>query len=484
MKSDVFVDAISTITPLNNKIYGQFIEHVGRCIYGGVWVGESSKIPNIKGYRADVLNAVKEIRPPIVRWPGGNFVSNYHWEDGIGPKERRPRRYDLAWGSVEPNEFGTDEYIEWIKMINAEPYITVNAGNGTPEEAAHWVEYCNLDKDTYYANLRKRYGHPEPYNVKLWSIGNELYGRWQVGFCKDSEECGWRTVQFADHMKRVDPTIKLVGVGVGYDPEWNVDMVRIAGEYIDYLSIHTYIATDRQGKTYEDLLAWPIFIEENLRSIYYTVQQTRLKYRIKKEIKLAFDEWNVWYPEAQPPQHIQITSVKDAIFTALVLNSLQKLSKIVPIACFSQTINVLPLLLTDDDGRIVMTPQYLTYKLYTEAMKGDVVVTSTLSESYMSRELERPVPYVDSSAIYDREEKKLYLFIVNRSKEEDAEVRLHIKGFTPSAIEHKYIAGSDVNDKNTFENPNNVTIEKANYALPSSQVIRLLPHSVNLIVLR
>ena len=478
MRSFIYIDLESILHVLDKRIYGQFIEHLGRCIYGGIRVGENSSIPNLKGYRLDVLEAVKGIKPPVVRWPGGNFASQYHWIDGIGSRDKRPKRFDLAWGQVEPNEFGTDEYIEWVRLIGSDPFIVVNAGNGTPEEAAAWVEYCNSTKDTYYANLRKRYGHPEPYNVKLWGIGNELWGRWQVGFCRDAEECAWRTVQFADHMKRVDPSIKLVAVGVDYDPEWNIDMIRIAGEYIDYLSIHTYISIDRQGKTYEDLVAWPIGIEENLKHIYITIEQTRHRYRVKKEIKIAFDEWNVWYPEAQPPYHEQITSVKDAIFTALVLNALQRLSNIVPIATFAQTVNVLPLILTKED-KILLTPQYSVFKLYTEITEGNVVAVDTISPHYISRELGLAVPYIDASAIHYQN--KVYLFAVNRHPDEEAEIAIHIKSFTPTAVHHKYIAGTSIDDKNTFEEPNKVKIEEKNYQF--SETIKLPPHSVNMLIL-
>jgi alpha-N-arabinofuranosidase len=481
MKSLVYIDAEATSHPLDKRIYGQFIEHLGRCIYGGIWVGESSRIPNVKGFRLDVLSAVKEIRPPVVRWPGGNFASQYHWLDGVGPRDRRPRRFDLAWGWEEPNEFGTDEYIEWVRMVGAEPFIVVNAGSGTPEEAAAWVEYCNSNRDTYYASLRKRYGGKEPYNVKLWGVGNELWGKWQVGFCRDSEECAWRTVQFADYMKRVDPSIKLVAVGTDYDTEWNVDMIRIAGEYIDYLSIHTYIFAERQGKTYEDLVAWPVAIEENLRHVYRTIEQTKARHGIRKEIKIAFDEWNVWYPEAQPPYLTQVTSVKDAVFTALVLNALQRLSKIVPIATFAQTVNVLPLIVADDEGRVLLTPQYLVFKMYTEAYDGEVVEARAISDVYRSRELDINVPYIDVSAVYNRDRKELRLYIVNRSRDEEAEVELRIKGFAPSTLIHKWVSGEDVNDRNTFENPDNVKIQEGRGTLTQSRTVKLPPHSVNVI---
>jgi len=484
LKAHIFIDVDTVIAPLDRRIYGQFIEHLGRCIYGGVWVGGSSRIPNVNGYRVDVLEAVRKIKPPLVRWPGGNFASGYHWEDGIGPRDKRPRMYDMAWGAEEPNEFGTDEYIEWVRMIGSEPFITVNAGNGSPDEAAHWVEYCNSTKDTRYAQLRKKYGHKEPYNVKLWSIGNELYGSWQIGFCRDGEECGRRTLEFANEMKKVDPDIKLVGVGTDQDPEWNIEMVRVAGEYLDYLSIHTYVITDRAGKTYDDLVAWPTIIEENLRHIYYTIVKARKKYNVNNEIKLAFDEWNVWHPEAQPPLLTQMNSIKDAIFTGLVLNSLQRMVKIVPIACFAQTINVLPLIITDDEGNIVLTPQYLVYELYTEAMEGNVVSTSVISPSYISKEHERPIPYLDSSAVYKPDEKTTYLYVVNKNRDEPIDVEIHIKGADARTVRHRYVSGQNVDDKNTFETPRNVRIEEKEYKLDLSKTIRVPAHSVNLLFLR
>lgn len=474
----VFVDAASKLWSLSRNIYGHFIEHLGKCIYGGIWVGARSRIPNINGFRLDVLEAVKGLKPPLVRWPGGNFASSYHWEDGIGPREKRPRVFDMAWGAEDPNEFGTCEYIEWTRMVGAEPFIVVNAGNGTPEEAARWVEFCNSRGHTRYANLRRELGYPDPFNVKLWGVGNELYGRWQVGFCVDGEECARRTVEFVNQMKRVDPEIKIVAVGCDYDPEWNIEMVEGAGEYIDYLSVHRYVFTGHQKK-YEDLVAWPIAIEEDLLAIYRTVQMARAKYRVKREIKLAFDEWNVWYPEAQPPLLTQVTRVKDAVFTALVLNALQRLSGMVPIACFAQTVNVLPLILADDEGRMVLTPQYLAFALYSNVQEGDVVRTAVFSPSYRSSELDRAVLYIDASAVLAGS--ALHLYLVNRHPEERVRVEVFTRGFSPSTVHHRWVAGESVEDANTFEEPNRVRIESAEY--PFKGAVELLPHSVNAITL-
>ncbi|MEM3014078.1 MAG: alpha-L-arabinofuranosidase C-terminal domain-containing protein [Candidatus Bathyarchaeia archaeon] len=470
-----FVDVEAPLGKLDKRCYGQFIEHLGRCIYGGVWVGEDSKILNVNGFRLDVLEAVKDLKPAIVRWPGGNFSSGYHWLDGVGPRERRPRRFDMAWNSEEPNTFGTDEFIQWCRLVGAEPFIVVNAGNGTPEEAARWVEYCNSSANTSYVKLRQQHGHQEPHGVKVWGIGNELYGKWQIGFNVDGEECARRTAEFANEMRMVDPNIKLVAVGCE-DPEWNLDMVKKAGEYFDYLSIHIYIWGP---KPYNELVAIPLNIEQRLSSVYSLVQSARQRFNVKREIKLAFDEWNIWYPEAKQPLHHQITNVGDAVFTGGVLNALHRLCNKVPIGGFAQTVNVLPMILTSDEGGMVLTPQYLVFKLYGSG-SGDLVVRSVVdSPYYFSSELGEHVPFVDVSATISEDKKTVYLHVVNRHETEPADLSVFFRGFKPKSGSAQCVAGESPSDKNTFEEPNRVKIEKAQVKVEKGEcVVSLKPHSV------
>ncbi len=475
------IDATSPIGRFDRRCYGQFIEHLGECIYGGIWVGEDSNIPNVRGYRLDVLDAVKQLNCPIVRWPGGNFASGYHWQDGIGPREKRPKRYDMAWGRDEPNAFGTDEFIDWCSLVGTEPWIVVNAGNGTPEEAAQWVEYCNSNRDTYYVQLRRQYGHVSPYHVKIWGVGNELYGRWQIGFCIDGAECARRSVEFANEMKAIDSEIKLIAVGCE-DPEWNTAMVKNAGEYFDYLSIHIYISGD---KPYRELVAHSIDIERRLRNVYELIQNVRRKYNVKREIKLAFDEWNVWYSEAKPPLLRQITSVKDAVFTAGVLNSLHRLCNEVPIAAFAQTVNVIPLMVTSNDGRMVLTPQYYVFKLYGESVGDYILPTIVDSQLYKSSELNRYIPFIDVSAMITEDGGTLYLYVINRHETECAYVQMTFKGFKPSKGGMKTIAGKNIEDKNTLENPRVVGIEESGTKIENNKVnLELKPHSVNVVKLQ
>ena len=481
LEGKALVDATSPLGRLDRRCYGQFVEHLGKCIYGGIWVGDDSKIPNVRGFRKDVLEAVKALRPMIIRWPGGNFSSGYHWEDGIGPKADRSKRLDLAWGAEEPNEFGTDEFLEWCKLVGTEPFIVVNAGNGSPEEAARWVEYCNSAKGTRHASLRRMYGHPEPYGVKLWGIGNELYGRWQVGFCADGEECARRTIEFSNEMRKADLNIELVAVGCE-DPEWNLQMVKKAGKYFDYLSVHIYI---RGVESYRELVATPLDIERRLRAVYSLVEACRRKYGIEKVIKLAFDEWNVWYPEAKAPLHEQATSVKDAVFTGLTMNSLHRLCREVPLGGFAQTVNVLPLITTADDGSMFVNPQYLVFKMYGENT-GDLVLKAVLdAPSYYSEELKEYVCFLDLTATLSEDRKSLYLHVVNRHESEPAQLKVGFRGFKAGTATHVFLSGESLEDRNTFEAPDKVKIEKQEVRIMRDEAaLTINPHSVSVTILK
>lgn len=483
MEAEISIDVKTIIGNLNKKIYGQFIEHLGRCIYGGIWVGEGSRIPNIRGFRKDVLEAIKALKPPLVRWPGGNFVSNYHWEDGVGPRDKRPKRFDMAWSAVEPNQFGTCEFIEWCRLVGAEPYIVVNAGNGTPEEAARWVEYCNLSGESFYASLRRSHGYLEPFNVKLWGVGNELYGEWQVGFCIDGKECARRTIEFVNEMKKVDPTIEIVAVGSDLDMEWNIDMVKHAGKYFDYLSIHRYVFTDGMG--YRDLIEEAFDWEKLLHTTYNVINMVAKKVGLKKIIKIAFDEWNVWYPEAKPPLLYQVTSVRDAVFTGLVLNSFQRLCQELAFACFAQTVNVLPLIVTDED-RMYLNPQYLVFQLYVESSQDRVVKCTIDSPSFYSKKLDRPIEYINAVANMSQDENKLAIHIVNMNENEDATCKIKIKHFKPHKVIFNYVSGERLEEKNDFDNPKRVQIKTGGaFIEKESNTVELVirKHSVNCVVI-
>jgi alpha-N-arabinofuranosidase len=480
LECNAFVDAGASVGELDRRCYGQFIEHLGQCIYGGIWVGKNSKIPNIKGFRLDVLEAIKELQPAVVRWPGGNFSSGYHWIDGVGPSQRRPARYDMAWGAEEPNTFGTDEFMQWCSLVGTEPFIVVNAGNGTPEEAARWVEYCNSAGNTCFASLRKTHSRAEPFGVKLWGVGNELYGKWQIGYCVDGAECARRTVEFANEMRKVDSDIKIVAIGCE-DPEWNLQMVKDAGKCFDYLSVHIYIGVE---KTYRELVAVPINVEQRLNTVYSLVQSAKQKYKIDRDIRLAFDEWNVWYPQAKPPLLEQVTNMQDAVLTGGILNTLHRLCRQVPIGGFAQTVNVLPLIIATNDGHMVLTPQYYVFKLFSSAIGKHVLRTAIDTSAYLSSELDEQVPFVDLTATLTEDRKTAYLYIVNRHEKEIFSLTVSFRGFKPKKGLGKYIAGDSVEDRNTLDEPDKITIQEFPVKVENNKAfMELKPHSINVVKL-
>ncbi|MGB9620350.1 MAG: alpha-L-arabinofuranosidase C-terminal domain-containing protein, partial [Armatimonadota bacterium] len=328
---------------------------------GTLWIGCLSLMPadNVDGMRKDVLEAIRRIKPPLIRWPGGNMVSGYHWEDGIGDRDRRMPRWERAWNAWEWNDFGTDEYIQFCRLVGTEPYICVNAGEGQADEAARWVEYCNGSPSTPYGKLRAANGHPEPYRVKYWGIGNEMYGDWQLGHL-DATKYALKSIEFARAMKAVDPSIVLVGVGVDHDSygNWNSTVSQIAGSYYDYLSVHYYKGPrekDPPELTYLNLICASLEIEKMLAATADVVDRNS-----PKKLPLALDEWNIWLPNGLESS---IYALRDGLFAAGVFHAMHRLSDRVTMANLAQLVNVLGAIQTSAT-EIVETPIYKAFELY------------------------------------------------------------------------------------------------------------------------
>ena len=281
---------------IDRNIYGNFVEHLGRCIYGGLYE-PGSPLSDEKGYRRDVLEATRALRTSLVRWPGGNFVSGYHWEDGIGPQAGRPTRIDLAWGFRESNAFGTDEFVEWCRRAATEPYFCVNLGTGTMDEARNWVEYCNVEKGTYWSDLRRRSGYEKPHKVKYWALGNEMDGPWQI--CrKTADEYGRIAQETGKLMRMVDPTIQLSACGSSmWDMPtygtWEDTVLDHCFEQVDFLSLHSYFMNphDSTEEYFGNIELTDNFIKQTVA----IADAVAARKRSAKRIMLSFDEWNVWY---------------------------------------------------------------------------------------------------------------------------------------------------------------------------------------------
>jgi len=292
MTTQIFADRLRTLGSIEPTLFGGFLEHMGRAIYQGIYE-PGSPLADERGFRRDVLQALRELAPTIIRYPGGNFLSGYHWMDGIGPKEQRPRRRELAWKSIETNQFGVDEFIEYCRELNTQPMLGVNLGTGTLDEAGALVEYCNAPRGTYYADLRARYGHPEPYGVRVWCLGNEMDGPWQIGHL-EAHEYARKALETAKVMKWQDASIQLVlcgssGATMPTFPEWDRIALEECWEQVDYLSLHQYVGNHHQDT--QNYLGLTRFFEYHLQTLEGTLRYVKARKRSRHDVYLSWDEW-------------------------------------------------------------------------------------------------------------------------------------------------------------------------------------------------
>lgn len=405
---------------------------------GTLWLGAASLMPadNLEGWRADVLEAVRALRPPLLRWPGGNFASAYHWQDGIGPRDERPTRLDPVWNAREPNDVGTVEFMALARELGSEPYLCVNVGSGTPEEAAAWVEYCNGPATSACGALRARDGHPEPYAVRYWGVGNETYGNWQHGHV-DAETYARRLRAFADAMRAVDPSIKLVAVGAHeYEaPGWNDAVLSLAGDRIDYLSLHHYTpggVPQGQRPSHEEfnpvIMAGPVQVEELLREAEAAIARHGLAGRVR----IALDEWNTWvYTHYECDQEAPFL-LRDGLYAASIFNVLYRHSNQVGLANLAQLVNVLGAIYTTPTGYFC-TPVYLACQLHREHSGALAVETEVSCSTFDAAGMcfmppRAGVPCLDAAATLDEAGGRLYLSLVNRDPARPVDVAVEIDG--------------------------------------------------------
>src|SRR6266446_5077680 len=345
------IDLERRIGTVDRRIFGQFIEHLGRCIYGGVY-DEGSPLADARGFRRDVLDATRPLRIPILRWPGGDFVSGYHWLDGVGPVDDRPRRGGLAWHAEESNRFGTNEFIRYCRALGTEPYICVNMGTGSMDEAQAWVEYCNGTGNTHWANLRRKHGHPEPHGVRYWGLGNERYGGWQIG-ALNAEDYTKRAIEFAKVMKWTDSTIQLVSCGKNGWDDWDRVVLEGLARYIDFHSIHIYTGS---SDYYSNVLA-PHQAERAIEICQALIERVRYTQRIEHPISIAYDAWHVWFRTQNDthPGLEEIYTLSDALAVATYLNSFIRHCRSVSIANYAQLVNVIAPIFTSKQGLFLQT---------------------------------------------------------------------------------------------------------------------------------
>jgi alpha-N-arabinofuranosidase len=495
------IDVDRTIGEVNPHIYGNFVEHLGRCVYGGIY-DEDSPLSDENGFRKDVLEAVKDLNVSITRYPGGNFVSNYHWKDGVGPKEERPPRMELAWSRLETNRFGTNEFMEYARMMDTEPYFAVNMGTGTIEEAQQWVEYCNVKEGPYYAELRKKHGYPEPHNVKYWSLGNEMDGFWQMGHL-NAEDYSKKAREAAKLMKLTSPDIKLIAAGSSnYRPnadpnEWNATILHELRDVVDYIALHIYVGNVNDN--YYNYLATPLVVEDRtdivkgmiLKEMAYAERGDR------DPIYIAWDEYNVWYRARAGESMTGIRALEehynleDALVIAGFLNAFIRNADVVKMANMAQLVNVIAPIFTSENDMYKQTIYY-PLSLFASHVYGTSLDVAVDCETYDTGEFfiglaesktkQENVPYLDVSATYN--EGEVVICVINRNKDEAITTDIiSQEGDFNGTFEVYEVNGPDIKAKNDFDNINVKTEKKQSVKVNEQKKITydFPPHSFTLL---
>lgn len=457
------IDRAYTIGDTDPRLFGAFLEHLGRAVYGGIYEPGHPEADE-QGFRRDVLELVRELGVPIVRYPGGNFVSGYHWEDGVGPKSERKRRLELAWRSIETNEFGTNEFADWCKKANTEPMLAVNLGTRGVDAARNLVEYCNHPSGSYWSDLRVRHGYREPHRVKVWCLGNEMDGPWQIGR-KTADEYGRLACETAKVMKWVDPSIELVvcgssGPAMPTFPEWERIVLEHTYEHVDYVSLHIYFGNPENDTP--NFLAKPLDMDRFIRTVAATCDYVKAKKRSNKTVHISFDEWNVWYHSHQadklqepwqiaPPLLEDVYDMEDALVAGCMLITLLRHADRVKIACIAQLVNVIAPIMTKTGGPAWRQTIYYPFLHVSHYGRGTSLVTLVDGPKYDSRDY-TDVPYVEAAAVFREDAGELAVFAVNRHLQEAVALEGKLDGFEDfRVIEHLTLCHPDLKAANTAD---------------------------------
>ena len=470
----IYADSRRIIAPIDRNLFGSFLEHIGRAIYEGIY-DPQSKFADANGFRKDVMDEVRKLGVPIIRYPGGNFVSGYNWLDGIGPQSERPRVLDKAWNSIETNQFGTDEFMAWCRLVGTQPLMGLNLGTGTPEQAAALVEYCNVEKGTKWSDLRRKNGIADAYQVEHWCLGNEMDGPWQIGHMT-AIEYGLKAEDAARQMRAVDPSLKLVacgssGPGMPTYLEWDREVLEQCYDYVDAISLHRYIGNtpEETGGDSSKYLAMNLSMEKQIDEVAAVCDMVRGHKRSPKKLWLSFDEWNVWYRartgdavdgHRQIAPHLveEVYNLEDALLVGGLLNALIRKSDRVKLACLAQLVNAIAPIMTNENGLLRQTIYY-PYSWALEFARGAALELLVDSPTYEVSGM-GAVNYVDAAATYQAETGKTALFLLNRDLAKPHEIEIVWEGSSPRAGETVVITGNDLKATNTFESPSRVMPEK------------------------
>ncbi len=470
------VDRLFKIAEVDPRIFGSFIEHLGRAVYEGIYEPGHKKADK-SGFRTDVAELVKELGVPLVRYPGGNFVSGYNWEDGVGPVEKRPRRLDLAWKSIEPNLVGVNEFARWAQLVGAQVNMTVNLGTRGPDEARALVEYCNHSGGSQWSDLRISHGERNPHGFRTWCLGNEMDGPWQISH-KTAEEYGRVACEAAKVMKWVDSDIELVACGSSHShmptfPMWETTVLDHVYDHVDYISLHSYYTNYEND--IDNFLAKSLDMDAYIRTVVAACDVAQAKHRGKKKINLSFDEWNVWFhsreadtkiaPWNEAPHLLEdIYTFEDALLVGCLLITLLRHSDRVKIACLAQLVNVIAPIMTEKGGAAWRQTIYYPFLHASRYGRGTALEVVVSSPRYDSKEF-TDVPFVEATAVHNEPAKELTILAVNRDKTGDMNIEADLRSFENyRLVEHIVLENNDLKAVNTKDkesvSPHAVTGDK------------------------
>lgn len=487
---------------ISKHIYGHFAEHLGRCIYDGLWVGEDSPIPNVRGWRADLVDALKKLRIPNLRWPGGCFADTYHWRDGIGPKSERPGIVNVYWGgTIENNHVGTHEFLDLCEQIGAEPYIAGNVGSGTVREMAEWLEYLTMPGDSPMARLRRQHGREEPWNIRLWGIGNE---NWGCGGSMRPQYYADLYRQFQTYCRNFNPGQRLYKVACGLTDEWNDILMREAHRFMDGLSIHYYTVPGGWGAkgsaTQFEAPDWQLTLQKgaNIEQFIIRTDHIMNRYDPQKRVGIVMDEWGTWFdvePGTNPGFLYQQNTIRDALVAGLTLNIFNRHADRVQVANIAQTVNVLQAMALTEGSRMLLTPTYHVFDMYQVHQDAKLLPTHVLSETYVpEREMQGTsgangsvhrlweVKQISASASRDAQG-NTHLTLCNLHHDQPAEVSIEVRGQILNRGRGRLLTGSAMNSMNTFDAPDTVVPQDFEVSGRDGTILAKLP-ARSVVVLR
>jgi len=493
----ILIDPSFTIAEVNRRTFGSFVEHMGRCVYTGIYEPGHPQADE-DGFRRDVLALVKELGVTTVRYPGGNFVSNFRWEDSVGPVADRPRRLDLAWHGIETNEFGLDEFHRWARKADVEVMMAMNLGTRGLPEALDLVEYCNHPQGTRLSDLRIGHGVKEPYGIRMWCLGNELDGPWQVGH-KTADEYGRLAAETARAIRMVDSSLELVACGSSNSSmptfgAWEATVLEHAYDYVDYISCHAYYE-ERNGDL-ASFLASAVDMDSFIESVVATADHVRAKKRSRKHVNISFDEWNVWYNErfetsgrqqdwTVAPRVIEDEyNVADAVVVGSLLISLLRHSDRVTAASLAQLVNVIAPIRSEPGGPAWRQTTFHPFALTARHAAGQVLLVQP-SGPTMDTAVHGEVPVVDSVATYDQDRGALSVFVVNRHPQDDVQFTVDLRAFSGyRLVDHTVLSDTDLRAVNTLDNRDRVRPRPADPADHAQDAVTVRLPSVSWSVLR